>query len=69
MNNGDGRINEFNVKRIDEDTFELWYEDERLAILTREEAWPVMMGQVHPDTFLREQTNETATSPGRSDNA
>jgi hypothetical protein len=59
VSNGNGRIDEFNVKRIDEDVFELWHEDEHLATLTREEAWPVMMGQVHPDVIIQEQINES----------
>lgn len=59
VSNGNGRIDEFNVKRIDEDVFELWHEDEHLATLTREEAWPVMMGQVHPDVIIQEQMDES----------
>lgn len=57
MSDGNGRINQFNVKRIEEDIFELWHEDKCLATLTREEAWPVMMGQIHPDTVIRNQTD------------
>lgn len=59
VSNGNGRIDEFNVKRIDEDVFELWHEDEHLATLTREEAWPVMMGQVHPEVVIQEQMDES----------
>lgn len=59
MSEGNGRIDEFNIKRIDADVFELWHEDKHLATLTREEAWPVMMGQVHPDVILRDHVEET----------
>jgi hypothetical protein len=50
------KANEYTVKRIGKDEFELWHDDERLAMLTKEEAWPVMMGQVHPDVIAREHT-------------
>lgn len=46
---------EYSVQRIDEDLFELWHEDTLLATLTKEEAWPVMIGQVHPDAVVRER--------------
>jgi hypothetical protein len=62
VSDGNGRINDFNVKRIDEDVFELWYQDEHLVTMTKEEAWPVMLGQVHPADVIREQTDETATT-------
>ncbi len=51
---------EYTVKRIDKNTFELWHEEQRLATLTKEEAWPVMIGQVHPDAIIRERSRKTA---------
>jgi hypothetical protein len=60
------KTNEYTVKRIDDDLFELWFDDERLATMTKEEAWPVMMGQVHPDTVIDQQIEETETDPGKS---
>jgi hypothetical protein len=52
--------NEYTVKRVEEDSFELWFDEECLATLTRAEAWPVMIGRIHPQTFLEEQANEPA---------
>ncbi len=46
------RANEYTVKRIEEDVFELWLDDKCLATLTKEEAWPVMVGQVHPGDIV-----------------
>jgi hypothetical protein len=60
------KAEEYTVKRIDKDTFELWHRDKRLATLTREEAWPVMIGRVRPDTIVFEQLDE-ATIQNRSD--
>jgi len=51
MNTG----SEYTVKRIDTETFELWRADELLATMTREEAWPVMMGRVHPSSLLEDE--------------
>jgi hypothetical protein len=39
---------DFTVKRIGEDEFELWHDDKFLLTMTREEAYPVMLGRVHP---------------------
>jgi hypothetical protein len=55
------KANEYTVKRIDEDTFELWHDDKHLATLTKEEAWPVMIGQVHPNIIVRQQVENTIT--------
>ncbi len=49
--------NAYTVKRIDKDTYELWYENEYITALTREQAWPVMIGQVHPSSVVQENTN------------
>jgi hypothetical protein len=43
---------EYTVKRIEEDVFELWYEDTQLVTLTKDEAWPVMLGQIHPEEVV-----------------
>jgi hypothetical protein len=51
MNNA----NEYVVQKIDEDEFELWFEDTLLATMTKEEAYPVMLGQIHPQEYLAEQ--------------
>lgn len=59
MSGGNGRIDQFNIKRINADAFQLWHEDKHLATLTREEAWPIMMGRVHPDAILRDHKSKT----------
>lgn len=56
------KANEYTVKRIDQDTYELWYYDRCLATLTREKAWPVLIGQVHPESIIREQNSEPTES-------
>jgi hypothetical protein len=56
------KANEYTVKRINENTFELWYDDQCLATLTRKEAWPVLIGQVHPESIIRDQTYEEKSS-------
>lgn len=43
---------EYTVKRIEENLFELWYEERCLATLSKEEAWPVMLGRIHPEAML-----------------
>jgi hypothetical protein len=53
---------DYTVKRIDEDVFELWYDDDCLATLTKEQAWPVMIGQVHPSTVVHERTDEKSSN-------
>ena len=62
------RADEYTVKRIDENTYELWYDDRCLATLTREEAWPVLTGQVHPESIIREQNNEPTATQERINN-
>ncbi len=49
---------EYTVKRIEENKFELWYEDTQLVTLTKDEAWPVMLGQVHPEEVIPENKVE-----------
>ena len=61
MSGGNGRIDEFNIKRINANTFELWHGDQHLATLTREEAWPIMIGRVHPDTIMRDHKDTMPT--------
>lgn len=55
------KTNEYTVKRIDNDLFELWFDDECLATLTKQEAWPVMVGRVHPDEIIDQQTGQPET--------
>ena len=57
--------NDYTVKRIDEDVFELWYEDDCLTTLTKKEAWPVMTGQVHPSTVVPESACENNSDKER----
>jgi hypothetical protein len=38
------KTNEYTVKWIENDLFELWFDDERLVTLTKQEVWPVMVG-------------------------
>ena len=58
---------EYTVKRIEEDRFELWYEDTQLVTLTKDEAWPVMLGQVHPEEVVPENKVELLFSALRED--
>jgi hypothetical protein len=48
------KAKDYTVKRVDKDTFELWHEDVQLATLSKEEAWPVMIGKVHPEEALQD---------------
>lgn len=58
---------DYTVKRIDPETFELWRADKLLATLSRDEAWPVMMGQVHPSSVVDEKPEaSTAAQDGKS---
>ncbi len=59
------KTNEYTVKRIENDLFELWFNDECLATLTKQEAWPVMVGQVHPDEVIDQQTDQVETDQGK----
>jgi hypothetical protein len=47
------------VKKIAEDEYELWFEDRLLATMTKEEAYPVMLGQIHPEKFLADQDGDS----------
>jgi len=55
------KASEYTVKRIDENHFELWHDEQHLATLTKEEAWPVITGQIHPNTVISEHPSEEAT--------
>jgi hypothetical protein len=57
MNNA----NEYVVQKIDDDEYELWFEDACLATMSKEEAYPVMLGQIHPEEFLAEHDEEAAS--------
>lgn len=58
------KANEYTVKRVADDKFELWLADQRLAILTKEEAWPVITGKVHPQTMVpKADDEEKRTTP------
>jgi len=59
MNNA----NEYVVQKIDDDEYELWFEDTLLATMTKEEAYPVMLGQVHPEEYLAEHHDEAHSLP------
>jgi hypothetical protein len=60
------RADQYTVKRIDRETYELWYEDRRLATLTREEAWPVMVGQISPGAIVGNGIDDTPSgNPGK----
>jgi hypothetical protein len=48
------KAKDFTVKRIGEDEFELWHDDQFLLTMTREEAYPVMLGRVHPREVVDE---------------
>jgi hypothetical protein len=48
------KAKDFTVKRIGEDEFELWHDDQFLLTMTREEAYPVMLGRVHPGEVVDE---------------
>ena len=50
------KAKEFTVKRIGEDEYELWHDDKFLLTMTKEEAYPVMLGRVHPDEVVDELT-------------
>jgi hypothetical protein len=54
---------DFTVKRISEDEFELWHEDEFLLTMTKEEAYPVMLGRVHPGEMV-DESNPIQESDG-----
>jgi hypothetical protein len=47
---------DFTVKRIGEDEFELWHDEKFLITMTKEEAYPVMLGRVHPREVVDEST-------------
>lgn len=51
----------YTVKRIEADVFELWHDDDCLATLTKEQAWPVMIGQVHPSVVVDEQGDDKSS--------
>lgn len=46
------KAKDYTVKRVGEDTFELWHDDTQLATLTKDEAWPVMIGRIHPEEVV-----------------
>jgi hypothetical protein len=48
---------DFTVKRIGDDEFELWHDDEFLLTMTKEEAYPVMLGRVHPTEVVGEPSS------------
>lgn len=52
------KAKDYTVKRVDEDTFELWHEDTQLATLTKDEAWPVMIGRVHPEEVVQDNEEQ-----------
>jgi hypothetical protein len=52
------KANTYSVKRIEKDVFELWHDDECLATLTKEQAWPVMIGRVHPSAVVDKQCDD-----------
>ena len=49
---------EYTVKRVEENLFELWHDEDHLATLSKEEAWPVMLGRVHPEEMLKQKEEE-----------
>jgi hypothetical protein len=49
---------EYTVKRVEENLFELWLDEDRLATLSKDEAWPVMLGRVHPEDMLKRKEEE-----------
>ena len=51
--------NQYTVQRIDENTWELWFDGNLLQTLTREEAWSVMLGQVQPEDLIRDEDKQT----------
>lgn len=53
------KASEYTVKRIEEDQFELWYEEKRLVTMSKDEAWPVMLGRIHPEEMLKRKKGET----------
>jgi hypothetical protein len=63
------KASEYIVKRVDKETYELWYDDKRLATLTREEAWPVMTGQVSPSVIVRNRTDNAITTQERNNDS
>lgn len=48
------KAKEFTVKRIGEDEYELWHDDKFLLTMTKEEAYPVMLGRIHPEEVVDE---------------
>lgn len=60
------KAKEYTVKRIDDDTFELWHEGIQLATLSKEEAWPVMIGRVHPQEVVQVHEGEHASDQSES---
>ena len=62
------KASEYTIKRIDENHFELWHDDQHLATMTKKEAWPVMTGQIHPGEIAEELAiQDTAKPSDRSD--
>jgi hypothetical protein len=59
-NNYRFKAKDYTVKRIDEDKFELWFDETHLTTLTKDEAWPVMLGRVHPEDFLRKTRDDAS---------
>ncbi|MFN2134305.1 MAG: hypothetical protein ACK2UK_00010 [Candidatus Promineifilaceae bacterium] len=53
--NGRRAASEYAVQRVGENAFEIWHENRLLATLSKEEAWPVMIGQVHPESVINEE--------------
>jgi hypothetical protein len=57
------KAKEFTVKRISEDEYELWHDDKFLLTMTKEEAYPVMLGRVHPKDVVKELTPTRESKP------
>ena len=55
-------MNEYTLKKISDNEWQLLRADRLLATLTRADAWRVMLGQVDPET-LASNGNETAVKP------
>jgi hypothetical protein len=62
------KANEYTVKSIGDDMFELWHHDRHLATLTKAEAWPVMLGRVHPEDVVQTAEDEADTNAEKDGN-
>lgn len=54
------KAKDYTVKRIAEDKFELWFDETHLTTLTKDEAWPVMLGRVHPEDVVRKTRDDAS---------